>query len=138
MKELSMYLQTLDTDLPYSILLAIQLSKLDVPTNDVEPLMSALPNVERFTVPNFELIQDVECKKYTIDGHKACSIINTQTPDYISETKAALMTVDSLINGTTYRFMYASTPDNFDSSLPAIDKMIGSFRIPTANATATH
>ena len=89
----------------------------------------------RIGTPNFELIQDVECKKYTVDGHKACSMINTETPDYISETKAALMTVDSLINGTTYRFMYGSTPDNFDSSLPTIDKMISSFKI-SANTPA--
>jgi hypothetical protein len=95
-----------------------------------------MPDMERISTPNFELIQDVECKKYTIDGHKACSIINTQTPDYISQTKIAMMTIGSLINGTSYMFLYGARPDNFDTYLPTIDKMIASFKIP-ANATST-
>jgi hypothetical protein len=78
----------------------------------------------------------VECKKYAVDGHKACSMINTQTPDYISDVKVALMNVGSIINGITYIFVYGSTPDDFDSNLPVIDKVISSFRIPT-NSTGT-
>ncbi|HJT49796.1 MAG TPA: PsbP-related protein [Nitrososphaeraceae archaeon] len=116
--------------------LVIQLNKIDYPGNDVESLMSAMPDMARIGTPNFELIQEVECKKYTIDGHKACSMINTQTPDYISEKKIAMMTVGSIINGTSYMFLYGAKPDNFDTYLPIIDKMIGSFKI-TANATTT-
>lgn len=68
-----------------------------------------------YSTPNFELIQDVECKKYTIDGHKTCSMINTETKDYNSETKFAMLTVNSLVNGTSYMFLYGANPDNFDT-----------------------
>jgi hypothetical protein len=44
------------------------------------------------------------------------------------------MDVATIIKGTTYMLVYGSTPDDFDSNLPIIDKMISSFRIP-ANAT---
>ena len=64
-------------------------------------------------------------------------MINTQTPDYISDVKIAFLTVGTIINGTTYTLIYGSTPDDFDTNLPIIDKMIGSFRIP-ANSTTTH
>jgi hypothetical protein len=92
--------------------------------------MTDEPDRLRFSVPNFELNQDVECQKYTINGNKACSMIFTQTPDYISNIKIAEMDVSTLTNGTTYLFVYGSTPDNFDSNLPIIDKMIHSFRVP--------
>lgn len=109
--------------------LTIRFMKIDNSGDDIETIMSGTPDRIRFTTPNFELIQDVECKKYTIDGHKTCSMINTQTPDYISNIKIA-MDVSTIINGTTYLLVYGSTPDNFDTNLPIIDKMIGSFKIP--------
>ena len=45
---------------------------------------------------NFELNQDVECQKYTINGNKACSMIFRQTPDYISDVKIAFMDVATI------------------------------------------
>ena len=51
---------------------------------------------------------------------------NTQTPDYISDVKIAFLTVGTIINGTIYTLIYGSTPDDFDTYLPIIDKMIGS------------
>jgi hypothetical protein len=53
-------------------------------------------------------------------------MINTQTPDYISNVKIAFLTVGTIINGTTYTLIYGLTPDDFDTNLPIIDKMIGS------------
>ena len=99
--------------------------------------MSGEPDRLRFSTPNFELNQDVECHKYTINGNKACSMIFTQTPDYISDVKIALMDVGAIINGTAYMLVYGSTSNNFDSNLPIIDKMVASFRIPTNATRAT-
>ena len=118
------------------------LSRLDVRLNeinfsgDVETIMSGTPDRIRFSIPNFELNQDVEFQKYTVNGNKACSFIFTQTPDYISDVRIALMNVGTIINGTAYMFVYGSNPDGFDSNLPVIDKMIASFRIPTTATAA--
>ena len=51
-------------------------------------------------------------------------MINTQTPDYISDVKIAFLTVETIINGTTYTLIYGLTPDDFDTNLPIIDKMV--------------
>ena len=77
---------------------------------------------------NFQLSQDVECQKYTIDGNKACSIIFSKTTDYTSNIKLGAMMVISEVNGQTYMIEYSTLPDNFDKLLPTIDQMIGSFK----------
>lgn len=79
-------------------------------------------------IPKFELNQDLECQKYMLDGIKACSFIYARNLDYVSNIKIAAMQVSADIGENLYTLTYITLPDNFDRTLPTIEKMIASFK----------
>jgi PsbP-like protein len=95
-----------------------------------ESLKLVMPSLTN-SVPNFQLSQDVECQKYTIDGNKACRIIFSKTKDYTSNIKLGAMMVIS----EHYMIAYSTLPDNFDKLLPTVDQMIGSFKVSKLNTS---
>lgn len=97
-----------------------------------EQAMKAVFSSLRFTIPNFQTSQDIECQKYVMDGNQACSIIYSRTGDYISNIKMGVMQVASVIGGDMYIIEYDTFPDNFDKDLPIVEQMISSFKAGTS------
>lgn len=78
----------------------------------------------------FELNQDMECSKYKIDGHHACSFHQLDSNPRINFCVSFKgLTGRNSCNGTMYQISCGSNPNKFDSDLPIADKMIGSFKI---------
>jgi hypothetical protein len=67
-----------------------------------EQAMNAVFSSLRFSIPNFQSSQDIECQKYVMDGKQACSIIYSRTGDYVSNIKMGVMQIVSVIGGDMY------------------------------------
>lgn len=80
---------------------------------------------------NFRVLQPMECGKYMINGIKACSIVlsykNTILPGRPTMNELDIATIDE--NGVQYVIYYMTTKDLFESFLPLVEEMVGSFNV---------
>jgi hypothetical protein len=70
-----------------------------------------------------QIIEPVECSKYTLDGNQACSVI-------YSHAIFATLTIMSEQGDHLYMFTYQTTKNSpsFDKYLPIAEHMINSFK----------
>lgn len=80
-----------------------------------------LEQVLRSIINYRQIIEPVECSKYTLDGNQACSVIG------LGPIVAKLQII-SAIGDHVYIFTYDTFPDNFDKNLPIAEHMINSFK----------
>jgi hypothetical protein len=79
------------------------------------------------TIRNFRVVEGVECSKYMMAGHNACSFIFSGN----ITVELGNMGVVTQANGTLYQISYIAEPDPFEKNLPIVEKMIRSFKIGT-------
>jgi hypothetical protein len=99
-------------------------------TFSIEELKEAFTeelNKARYGLINFELEEPIDCKKYKIEGHHACSAIYTSETGVVEPIMTATMPVVTSIGNDVLSFFYSSYLDNFDIHLPNIEKMLSSF-----------
>jgi hypothetical protein len=89
-------------------------------------IVSVLIPFLRNSFPYFTVGEDLECSKYMLGGHKACSFIYSVG---IAEGQIGTMHVATQVNGTLYSIAFHSSPDAFEKNLPIVEKMINSFKI---------
>src|SRR5262249_45217133 len=89
---------------------------------------------DRHTVVGSSLFQNIECIKYKIDGHKACSVMWTGTDFNGGSGNIPLATLylSSYVNKTMYGFVMEGSQDTFDRYLPTFQIMLSSFKAPAA------
>lgn len=80
---------------------------------------------------NYRVLQPMECEKYMINGIKACSIVisykNMILPGRPTVNELDIATIDE--NGVQYLMYYMTTKDLFESFLPVVQEMVGSFNV---------
>ena len=79
------------------------------------------------------LFQNVECTKYTVDGHKACDLIFTSNPS--GALPLVTMAVASYFDKKMYGFSMIGTQDDFDNYLPTFGNILASFKVPALSTT---
>jgi hypothetical protein len=73
------------------------------------------------------VVQPTDCTKYTIDGHKACSVVYTVDTGQYKEKD---MDIDFETEKQDFTLTVSGTADNFDKYLPIIEKMVYSIKAP--------
>ena len=73
------------------------------------------------------LVQGTDCNKYTIDGHKACSVVYTVTRGQYTEKD---MDVDFETEKQGFTLTVSGFPDSFDKYLAVVEKMLYSIKAP--------
>lgn len=82
------------------------------------------------SLPNYKLLEPMECGKYMIKGISACSTItykNVELPGKPMVKELDIGTIDE--EGIEYLISYMSTKDLFDDFLPVVDEMVRSFNV---------
>jgi hypothetical protein len=97
-------------------------------------------------IPNFRILEDVDCEKYEIDGKEACSVQYVRGLDSSlgsdlldSESNAggllgsmmgrhAIEQVAFQVGDDTYLLMYGANFDNFDKYLPDAQEIFSTFK----------
>lgn len=73
---------------------------------------------------NFNLMQPIECDKYTLNKLPACSFVGTYQIDGSNQTDLDVLAVDP--NGTEYEATFTATNDLYDQFLPVTEHMVKS------------
>jgi hypothetical protein len=73
------------------------------------------------------LVQNTDCTKYTIDGHKAYSVVYTVTSGQIV---LKYMDIDYRTEKQDVTLTVSGSADNFDRYLPVVEKMLYSIKAP--------
>jgi hypothetical protein len=77
----------------------------------------------------FDIVQPVECGKYTLKGEQACSIISTykqtELPGNPTVKEMDVLSIDEF--GVQYILIYGASKNLFDDFLPVAEEMIKSF-----------
>jgi hypothetical protein len=75
-------------------------------------------------LPGATLVQGTDCTKYTIDGHKACSVVYTVSRGQYTEKD---MDIDFETEKQGFTLTVRSA-DNFDKYLAVVEKMLYSIK----------
>jgi hypothetical protein len=78
-------------------------------------------------LPGATLVQGTDCTKYTIDGHKACSVVYTVTRGQYTEKD---MDIDFETEKQGFSLTVSGSPDSFDKYIPIVEKMLYSLKAP--------
>jgi hypothetical protein len=78
-------------------------------------------------LPGATLVQDTDCAKYTIDGHRACSVVFTVTTAQYTQKE---MDMDFVTDKQWFTLSIAGPIDNFDKNLPIVEKILYSIKSP--------
>lgn len=84
------------------------------------------------TVPaGYSVSQNVECKKYKIDGHRACSIILIGNSS--GKVPSEFVQVASHVNNKMFVFTMHAIRNNFGRYVPIFENMLDSFKAPATS-----
>jgi hypothetical protein len=78
-------------------------------------------------LPGATLVQDTDCTKYTIDGHKACSVVYTVSRDQYTQKN---MDMDFVTDKQDFTLSVTGPINNFDKNLPIVEKILYSIKSP--------
>jgi hypothetical protein len=110
----------------------IRISELGGTEPDLEQhANSVLAGLKNGSIPNFRVIQEPECEKYTLSGNEACTFIfGADLKDQIASTSLdhyRIMQLYSFIGDRVYNIAF-NTPDNrFETRLNILAAMLDSF-----------
>ena len=93
-------------------------------------IYNMIPNLNQSPL-NIKITKGIECTKYMMSGHNACSLIysGSALPNTSFERMFGAMAVATQVNGTLYLILFLSFPHMFQKNLPVVEKMISSFKI---------
>jgi hypothetical protein len=101
-----------------------QLASFSVDTLGIQQLAKTLAETGSETK---SMVEDVNCKKYVIDGHKSCSYVYTTDNTNDPSQKLVVETIMTKSpSKDLYILAYTATTDNFDADLPAANQIINS------------
>jgi len=75
-----------------------------------------------------QIVEPVDCSKYTLDGNEACGVIYIKRSAFSTQLESPTLQIISAIGDHIYIFTYFTSKDNFDKSLPIAEHMIKSFK----------
>ncbi|HZE78601.1 MAG TPA: hypothetical protein VE089_08635 [Nitrososphaeraceae archaeon] len=79
------------------------------------------------SLPGATLVQDTDCTKYTIDGHKTCSVVYTVSRGQYTQKN---MDLDFVTDKQDFTLSVTGPIDNFDKNLPIVEKILYSIKSP--------
>jgi|SRR6478672_11043978 len=100
------------------------------PGTTIQSAFNSMINSLKEGFPDYDLTGGIDCIKYKLSGHNACSIIYTKPLVLTSDNsiKIAILKVATIVKGSLYIIEYYALPDNFDRDLPIVEKMLSSFK----------
>jgi hypothetical protein len=102
-------------------------SHVKVSQSDFEQIIRKQNRDTVTRLPGAVLVQDTDCSKYTIDGHKACAVMYTVTSGQYTEED---MDIDFETEKQDFTLTVSGSPDNFDKYLPIVEKILFSLKAP--------
>jgi PsbP-like protein len=87
--------------------------------------------LQEATERNTTIVQDIECQKYQIKGHIACSFI-------LDIGKSKMIMVVTAVGSWKYGIAYASLKEGFNANLPIFEQMLQSFSVTEPEEVLTY